>query len=482
MPNPFAALDATAQAALVRSGEVSPTALVDAAIDAIDATSELNAVIHRRDDAARREAAAVPPGVQPFAGVPIVVKDLDGFLAGEPYHAGSRHLRDARYRSDVTSVLIERLIAAGFVIVGKTNTPELGLVPSTEPIAYGPSHNPWDVSRTPGGSSGGSAVAVAAGVVPVGHAGDGGGSIRIPASMCGLFGHKPSRGRVSLGPTETEAWAGLVARLVVTRSVRDTAAVLDAVAGPSAGDPYWATPPARPYLDELGDPPRRLRIGWSTNPGDGSAVDPEIVAATVATAELLASLGHEVVEATDLPVSDAGLVQEMTGYFLTCWPVWTAQDLDQFAAWTSVPVTEQSVEPHTWALAELGRTVSAVDLAVALDGLRNLTRRIVGWWSDHDVLLTPTVGELPPMLGQFGPAPDDPMAGVVRSASIVPFVIPFNISGQPAASVPLCEVQGLPVGMQLVGAPERDDVVIGLASQLEAARPWSDRRPKVWAG
>jgi len=466
----------------VQSGEVSPADLVEAAIDAIDATSDLNAVIHRRDDAARREAAAVSPGVQPFAGVPIVVKDLDGFLAGEPYHAGSKHLRDARYRPDVTSVLIERLIAAGFVIVGKTNTPELGLIPSTEPIAYGPSHNPWDVTRTPGGSSGGSAVAVAAGVVPVGHAGDGGGSIRIPASMCGLFGLKPSRGRVSLGPTETEAWAGLVARLVVTRSVRDTAAVLDAVAGPSAGDPYWATPPKRPYLAEVSDPPRRLRIWWTATPGDGSTVDPEIAAATAATAELLASLGHEVVEATDLPISDADLVREMTGYFLTCWPVWTAQDLDQFAAWTSMPVTEDSVEPHTWALAELGRTVSAVDFAVALEGLRRLARRIVAWWSDHDVLLTPTVGELPPTLGQFSPTPDDPMAGVVRSATIVPFVIPFNISGQPAASVPLCEVQGLPVGMQLVGAPERDDVVIGLASQLETAMPWSERRPQVWAG
>ena len=481
MANPFASLDATAQAELVRSGDASATELVEAAIDAIDATADLNAVIHRRDDAARREAAAIRPGRQPFAGVPLVVKDLDGFLAGEPYHAGSKHLRDAGYRPEVTSDLIARLIRAGFVIVGKTNTPELGLVPSTEPLEYGPSHNPWDVTRTPGGSSGGSAGAGAAGVVPVGHAGDGGGSIRIPASMCGLVGLKPSRGRITLGPTETEAWGGLVARLVLTRSVRDTAAVLDAVCGPAVGDPYWAAPPDRPYLDSMGELPR-LRIGWTATPGDGSAIDPSIAAATEATAQLLANLGHEVVEADDLPSSDADLVNEMTGFFLTCWPVWTAQSLDQFAAWTGTPVTAASVEPHTWALAEMGRATAAVDFAAALDGLRLLTRRLVAWWSDHDVLLTPTVGEVPPVLGQFGAEPDNPLAGVIRATPIVSFVIPYNISGQPAVSLPLCEVDGLPVGMQLVGAPERDDVVLALAAQLEAAAPWSGRRPSVWAG
>ncbi len=480
MANPFASLDATAQADLVRSGDVTPTELVDAALAAIDATSELNAVIHRRDDAARTEATRVRPGEQPFAGVPIVVKDLDGTLGGEPYHAGSKHLRDAHYRATVTSTLFQRLIDAGFVIVGKTNTPELGLIPSTEPLAYGPTRNPWDTARTPGGSSGGSAAAVAAGVVAVGHAGDGGGSIRIPAALCGLVGHKPSRGRVTLGPAETEAWGGLVSRLVVTRSVRDTAAILDAVAGPSSGDPYWAPPPSRPYVEELTET-RPLRIGWSASLPSNS-VDPRIVGATEAAAVTLASLGHHVTEAADLPSSDPALVAEMTGHFFACWPVWTARALDDFAAMTGTPVLESSVEPHTWTLAEIGRVTSGQAYAAGLDGLRALSRRLVSWWDDYDLLLTPTVPEVAPLLGLFGAEPDNALAGVARSESLVAFTIPFNITGQPVASVPLAEVDGLPVGIQLVGAPSRDDHVLAVAAQLERALPWADRRPAVWAG
>ncbi len=482
MPNPYAALDATAQADLVRTGEASPAELVDAALDAVDATAELNAVIHRRDERARAEAEQVRPGEQPFAGVPIVVKDLDGFLAGEPYHAGSRHLRDHGFVPDVTSELIARLQRAGFVVVGTSNTPELGLIPSTEPVVTGPTRNPWDTGRTAGGSSGGSAAAVAGGVVPVGHAGDGGGSIRIPAAMCGLVGHKPSRGRISLGPTETEAWGGLVARHVVTRSVRDCAAILDAVEGPLLGDPYWAPRPERPYVEELGRSDRRLRIGWSTVAGDGSAVDPAIAAAVRSAAEAAAEMGHQVEEATDLPSGDAELVQEMTGHFLSVFAVWVAQSLAQFEDWTGVAPTADTLEAHTWALGEVGRAIDALTYARSMEGLRSLSRRVMSWWGDHDVLLTPTVGELPPTLGQFGPAEDDPTAGVMRSASLVAFCIPFNITGQPAASLPLAEHAGLPIGVQLVGAPARDDVVLGLAAQFEAALPWADRRPPVWAG
>jgi amidase len=482
MPNPFAALDATAQAELLRTGDVGPVELVDAALAAIDATAELDAVIHRRDDRARAEAEQAEVGAQPFAGVPLVVKDLDGFLAGEPYHAGSAHLRDRHFVPDWTSELIARLQRVGFVVVGKANTPELGLIPSTEPVAYGPTHNPWDPTRTPGGSSGGSAAAVAAGVVPVGHAGDGGGSIRIPAAFCGLFGLKPSRGRISLGPTESEAWGGLVSRLVVTRSVRDTAAILDAVEGPLPGDPYWALRPTRPYLEAVTTPARRLRIGWTTATGDGSGVDAGVAAAVQRAAEAAEEMGHEVVEATDFPSSDSALVEEMTAHFLSVWPVWVAQALAQFERWTGEAPTAETVEPHTWALADLGRTVDAVTYADGLDGLRALSRRIVAWWDDHDLLLTPTVGELPPVLGQFGPADDNPMAGVFRSTPIVTFTIPFNITGQPAASVPVGESQGLPAGVQIVGGPARDDLVLGLAAQLEEALPWADRRPQVWAG
>jgi len=482
MPNPYADLDATAQAQLVQDRSVKPEELVEAALDAIDATAELNAVIHRRDDRARREVASVDPSNQPFAGVPLVVKDLDGHLAGEQYHAGSRHLRDRGFVPERTSELLARLQRAGFVVVGKTNTPELGLLPSTEPLAYGAAHNPWDPTRTPGGSSGGSAALVAAGAVPVGHAGDGGGSIRIPASFCGLVGHKPSRGRITLGPDETEAWGGLVSRLVVSRSVRDTASILDLAAGPMTGDPYSAPATPRSCSEAVAAPEQRLRIGWTTAAGDGSEVDPKVAAVVERAAEAAEAMGHQVVEAAGFPMSDAALVQEMTGHFLTVYPVWTAQALDQFQQWTGEAPTADTVEPHTWALAELGRTVDAVTYAKGLDGLRSLSRRILAWWDDHDLLLTPTVGELPPVLGQFGATADDPMAGVLRATPIVTFTIPFNITGQPAASVPVGEVDGLPVGVQIVGGSSRDDLVLSLSAQFEAALPWADRRPEVWAG
>ncbi len=329
--NPHAHRDAVAQAALVHDGQVTPVELVQAAIDAAEIHNPaLNAIIHPRYEKALAEAAAVDTSL-PFAGVPIVVKDLDGTLAGEPYHAGTRHLKDAGYVADVTSWLFERIQAAGFVIIGKTNTPEFGLVPATEPETYGPSHNPWNVGHSTGGSSGGSAAAVAAGIVPVGHAGDGGGSIRIPASECGLVGLKPTRGRVTLGPDETEAWGGLVARLVVTRTVRDTAALLDIVGRPGPGDPYGAPTPRRPYAEEVGADPGRLRIGFSTSSGDGSAVDPEVVDAVRRTAELLASLGHDVVEAGPPELRDDSFFNEMSGHFLSAYPdgvrvcgIWTA--------------------------------------------------------------------------------------------------------------------------------------------------------------
>src|SRR4051794_8814923 len=261
MIDDLAVLDATAQAALIRDGQASPRELVDAALARIDAVNpRLHAVIHRRDDRARAEADAGPPD-GPLRGVPIVVKDLDGSLAGEPLHLGNRMLRDLAHVADHDSYLFARLRAAGCVVVGKTNTPELGLLPTTESHAYPPARNPWDVTRSPGGSSGGSAAAVASGMVPVAHAGDGGGSIRIPASACGLFGLKPSRGRISLGPDDGEAWAGLVARHVVTRTVRDSAAILDVLEGYMTGDPYAAAPPSRPFLDEVGAAPGTLRVG-----------------------------------------------------------------------------------------------------------------------------------------------------------------------------------------------------------------------------
>ncbi len=268
----FAALDATAQASLVRSGQVSPLELVDAAIARIErGNPALNAVIHQRFEQAREEArGTLPDG--PFRGVPFLLKDLDGYSAGDPYHAGNRALAQAGYRAPVDSHLTTRFRQAGLVILGRTNTPEFGLMPTTEPLAKGPSRNPWNIAHSAGGSSGGSAAAVAAGFVPLAHAGDGGGSIRIPASFCGLVGLKPSRGRHSLGPEAGEAWGGLVSRMALTRTVRDCATALQAIQGEMPGDPYTAPLPVRPYPDELLAPGARLRVGFTLTSADASCV------------------------------------------------------------------------------------------------------------------------------------------------------------------------------------------------------------------
>ena len=481
--NPYAALDATAQAELVHSGRATPVELVQAAIDAAETLNPaLNAIIHPRYERALAEAAAVDTSL-PFAGVPLVVKDLDGTLAGEPYHAGTRHLKEHGYVADVTSLSFERLQAAGFVIIGKTNTPEFGLVPTTEPLAYGPSSNPWNPAHSTGGYSGGSAAAVASGMVPVGHAGDGGGSIRIPASECGLVGLKPTRARVPLGPVETEAWGGLVARLVVTRSMRDTAAVLDVMSGPALGDPYGVAAPSRPFLAEIGANPGRLRIGVSVASGDGTAVDPEVVAAVRRTGELLASLGHEVVDAAPSQLGDDSFFNELSGHFLTAYPVWVAQSVDDLGVRTGVPATADTVEPLTWSLAETGRLIDGVSFANAVDGLRSLSSTLQQWWADYDLLITATIPELPPVLGQFGAEPDNPLAGVFRATPIVANTMPFNITGQPAISLPIGEsASGLPIGVQLVAGVGREDQLISVGAQLEVVAPWADRRPAVWAG
>ncbi|MET1002355.1 MAG: amidase, partial [Acidimicrobiia bacterium] len=308
MDTELSRLDATAQAELVRRGDASPTELVDAAIARVEKLNgELNAVTHPLFDRARTAAnGPLPDG--PFRGVPIVVKDLDGTLAGAPYHAGNRALQAAGYVATRTCYLFEKLEHAGFVIIGKTNTPEFGLLPVAEPQAYGPTRNPWNAQHTSGGSSGGSAAAVASGMVPVGHAGDGGGSIRIPSSMCGLFGLKPSRGRVSLGPDESEHWAGLVVRHVVSRSVRDSAAVLDVLEGYMPGDFYTAPPPTRAYAIEVGEDPGRLRIGLRTEATGGlAATDPECVTAVEDAARLLESLGHTVEVASPAALDEASL-------------------------------------------------------------------------------------------------------------------------------------------------------------------------------
>jgi amidase len=366
--------------------------------------------------------------------------------------------------------------------VGKTNTPELGLLPTTESHAYGAAHNPWDVSRSPGGSSGGSAAAVASGMVPFAHAGDGGGSIRIPASACGLFGLKPTRGRVSLGPDAGESWAGLVARHVVARSVRDSAAALDAIAGAVPGDPYAAAPPARPFADEVGADPGRLRIGTLilNSPGGLAEVDPVCTdAATDAATLLEQECGHRVESAYPEPLDDLALLV----HFTTVLAASTAYDLRTLGTMVGRDLGPSDVEPVTWAKAELGRAVTADAYLDAVESLRAWARRVARWWDPDDggfdLLLTPTMAKPPAPLGEI--RGDDADGAILAATPYAAFTVPFNVTGQPAMSVPLSWADGLPIGVQLVAATGREDLLFRVAAQLEAARPWAPRRPPVFA-
>jgi amidase len=489
MADDLAFTDALAQAELVRSGEVSPRELVDAAIARIEAVDpELNAVILPRFEQARAEAdGELPDG--PFRGVPMLLKDLDGTSAGDPYHGGNRLLKELGHVAPADTELIARFRRAGFVFVGRGNTPELGLVPTTESEAHGPARNPWDPSRSTGGSSGGPAAAVASGMVPVGHAGDGGGSIRIPASECGLVGLKPSRGRITLGPEVGESWGGLVARLVVSRTVRDTAAVLDAVHGPGVGDAYTAPPPARPYADEVGADVGSLRIGWRTDAPVGSSFEThsEVAAAVEAVAGRLAQLGHKVGEGSPPALDDA---EAVVIPFISVLGVWVQADLDEIGRIAGRPVTQDDVEIGTWAAAELGRSVTGQGFHEAREQLHAHARRLVSWWggggqaSDegYDLFLCPTIPEPPPTLGQMKGTEADPLSGMLRAGEIVAFVQPFNVTGQPAISLPLgWSTEGLPLGVQLVAAPGREDLLLRVAAQLEEAMPWRDRIPPIHA-
>ena len=476
----LAALDATAQAALVAEGTVTPLELVDAAIARVEKVNpELNAVIHPLFDRARDRAAG--PLTGPFAGVPTLVKDLDGELAGAPLHLGNRLLKEIGYVATENSYLFDKLEGAGFVIVGKTNTPEFGLQATTEPHAYGATRNPWDPTRGPGGSSGGSAAAVASGMVPVAHGGDGGGSIRIPASACGLVGLKPSRGRVSVGPHAGEVWNGLVARHVVARSVRDSAAILDVLAGEMPGDPYTAPPPARPFLDAVGEDPAPLRIGLRTSPlGNICEVDPECVAAAEAAARTLAGLGHHVVEAAPEAFDDI----ELIGTFLNVMAANALGLVEELGHMAGRPATEADVEPGTWALAEAGRAVTAVQYQQTLHAAHGWSRRMLSWWhtGEFDLLLTPTLAALPPELGTLNPIDGDPAMGTILQTPYAAFAAAFNVTGQPAISLPVAMSEsGLPIGVQLVGAAYREDLLLRVAAQLEQALPWADRRPSIFA-
>ena len=392
-------------------------------------------------------------------------------------HNGMRALRDAGYVAPADSWLTARYRQAGFVFVGRSNTPELGLVPTTEPVAHGPTHNPWDVAHTPGGSSGGSAAAVAAGLVPAAHASDGGGSIRIPASMCGLVGLKVSRGRITLGPDRDES--GLSVNHVVTRSVRDCAAILDATAGPGPGDMAVAPPPIRPYLDEVGAAPGRLRVGLLAR-DPGGELHADCAAAARDAAGLLESLGHHVTEAHP-PVLDTA--RELGANFGARWCVNARMAVIGQGALIGRELTADDVEPATWASAAIGAQIGGVDFAKGLAAGVQLTRALGAWWADGwDLLLTPTLGAPPPRLGELNGTADNPLAGSAKTAALVPFTTHFNVSGQPAISLPLFwNGDGLPIGVQLVADYGREDVLFRVAAQLEQVQPWAHRRPNVSA-
>jgi amidase len=469
-------LDATAQAELVRSRAATPRELVDAAIARIERHDvELNAVIVRLFDSARATAdGPLPDG--PFRGVPILIKDLLATVAGAPYAGGLRLLKNAGFRPRHDSYLVARLRKAGFVITGKTNCSELGIVPTTEPVAWGPTRNPWNAGHSTGGSSGGSAAAVAAGLVPVAHANDGGGSIRIPASCCGLVGLKPSRGRASLGPDAGDVMGGLVNEGVVARSVRDAAALLDVIAGAELGDPYTAPPPARPYAAEVGAPVGKLRVGFATRymtpTGQLTTIHPECLAGVNATARLLADLGHTV-EEVELPALHR---PEYVARFLAVWSAGVAADLDALEPLVKRKLTADDVEPLTWALYQMGRTVTAPAYLNAWRWLQSTARDIAAAWQTMDVWLTTTITQPPPPLGFYDSSPQVPLEGIFKAAGVVPFTAPFNVTGQPAISLPLHVAEGnLPVGIQLVGAYGREDLLLRLAAQIEQARPFTHR-------
>ncbi|MEV8638331.1 amidase [Streptosporangium sp. NPDC051023] len=459
-------LDAVGQAEAVRAGRVSPRELAEAAIARIEAhDGEINAVVHRRFERALAEIDALPKEA-PFRGVPTLLKDLGWSMAGEPYRAGSHVLDEVEVAQDGYGVT--KLRRAGFVVLGRTNTPELGTAITTEPKAFGPTRNPYDTGYSPGGSSGGSAAAVAAGMVPVAAGGDGGGSIRIPASVCGLVGLKPSRGRVSYGPSAGEAWAGFSISGMLCRTVRDSAATLDVIAGMMPGDPYGAPAWPRTLAEEVGADPGRLRIGFLTRHPSGSVpADPDLRAAVTGAARLLESLGHDVEEGGPVALAE----EDFALHFGTVVAVHVAADLRDIGRWRGKPVELDELETRNRILGATGRELGAVDYVASRDWIDGFRRRMAAWWESFDLLLTPSLGVAPFPLGWL-PADDVSMARG-RTNHAVAFSSPVNATGQPAISLPLHRTAaGLPVGVQLVAAAGREDVLIRIASQIEAAHPF----------
>ena len=464
---------ATELATLVRAGEVTARELVQASLERIEALEpRINAFTHVAAEPALADADAITPGdPRPFAGVPIAIKD-NRPVAGLPITMCSDLFGD--WVADHDAHVVRRLRAAGFVIVGKTTLPEMGILPTTESRRFGPTRNPWALDRTPGGSSGGAAAAVAAGMVPVAHGNDGGGSIRIPAACCGLVGLKPARGRVSVGPDAGQSF--LVSDGVLTRTVADTSAILDVLAGYEPGDASWAPPPPASYAELGGAEPRGLRIALALNPPlDGATLDSVNEAAARAAAGLLESLGHQVEEVT-APWSGLDLLPDFTRAFgpLISMTTWVGGLL------AGREPQENDVEPLTWLMWERSRHHDTLSLLTAQARLESVARAIVAFFAPYDAVLTPALGRRPVPIGEIHGRGPDPWGHYQRSGSFTPYTAIVNVTGQPAIVLPLYQGDdGLPTAVHLIGPPAREEVLLSLATQLEQALPWADRRPAL---
>jgi amidase len=470
----YASYDATGLAALVRSGEVTPAELARCALEGVAKIDEvLGAVVQAFPE--RREALeSAEPGAGPFAGVPTMLKDLFHGEPGTICENGSRlgHGWVVPSEAEFTA----RIRRSGLINLGRTTTSEFGVMGTTETLAAGSTCSPWSAEHFAGGSSGGAAAVVGAGIVPVASASDGGGSIRIPASACGVVGLKPSRGRVPWGPHIAEALSGWAVHFMVTRSVRDTAGLLDALSGPASGDPFVVAPPKRPFLQEVGAAVEPLRIAVCSAPWSGHEVDPEIQAATEASARVLAELGHEIVDVPQL-FDWEPFLQAMTDI----WAADAAHTVDEFARAMSREVSAETLEGATLGAVEYGRTVTAVQLMDALDVANGIARRMGWFFQSHDVMLTPTLGRTPAPLGLYDATAPMDLKDVFATWSPYESFLPvFNATGQPAISLPLQHSSaGLPIGMQFVARNGGEALLIRLAAQLEEALPWHHRRPPI---
>ena len=480
--------DAVGLSELIRKGEITPAELLETTIKRIEKLNpKLNAIIHKLYDQARTAAANLSSDIKgtktkdsAFGGIPFLLKDLIAECKGTPFNEGSSAVQG--YISKLDSELVKRHKASGLIIVGKTNTPEFGILTTTEPFLHGPTVNPWDPSLTPGGSSGGSAAAVSAGIVPMAHGNDGGGSIRIPASCCGLFGLKPTRGRNPLGPLFGDIGGGIVHEHALTRTVRDSATLLDETSGPDLGDPYHVPPPERPFREEVGRDAGRLRIGFlSSIPAgwnENTDLHPDCVKAVQDAARLCEALGHHVEEIVPAKLSHPK-IPENFGTIFSCF---VGHMVAYWERELGKEIGQNELETITWDSYQSGLKRTGADYLVAMEEIQRFSRKIARWYHEehYDLLLSPTMRVPPPKLGAFKATPDDPREWLQVALSMVAFTRTQNITGQPAMSVPLYwNEDTLPIGVQFAGRFGDEATLFRLAAQLEQARPWADKIPPV---